>query len=278
MNEKMELFTHAVAALPYLDNLQSAYARNAGDRKIEMTLNELKFLGTMLTNFTPANKVLEIGVAAGGTSAFILKMLNLLGSPATLYSCDINTKYYGNKQLDTGYMVKAHMPELCDKFALFAGGLITRFLPSIGGDIDFVILDTMHRVPGELLDYLCILPYLKNDCLLVLHDTALHILRGGESYATRLLYAVSVGQKYDFQDLENPYGIGNISAVQITPDSSKYVGNVFQALMLPWSYMPSDDQLQQYEDFYFKHYSPALCGIFTCAVQMNKRKLAGRAR
>ena len=48
-----------------------------------------------------------------------------------------------------------------NKWTLYTGGITSNFIEKIGGDIDFVFLDTVHYAPGEWLDILQILPFLK---------------------------------------------------------------------------------------------------------------------
>ena len=42
------------------------------------------------------------------------------------------------------------------------------------GCIDFCLIDTSHLIPGEILDFLMILPYLKDNATVVFHDVKLH--------------------------------------------------------------------------------------------------------
>ena len=49
-------------------------------------------------------------------------------------------------------------------------GINPDVIDEIGSDIDFLILDTLHIVPGEILDFLVCLPYLTKDAIVVLHD------------------------------------------------------------------------------------------------------------
>ena len=46
-------------------------------------------------------KILEVGVAKGGTTAIILQLLEDLGEPYEMHSCDLATKVAGH---DTGYL------------------------------------------------------------------------------------------------------------------------------------------------------------------------------
>ena len=81
---------------PHINDLS---VRNYSDRKIEMTHFESGFLCGLLKRERP-KKILEVGVAAGGTSAVLLKSISMLNLNAKLYSVDLCHKYYANPSLD----------------------------------------------------------------------------------------------------------------------------------------------------------------------------------
>jgi predicted O-methyltransferase YrrM len=60
-------------------------------------------------------------------------------------------------------------------WSLFKGDLATAFLEKIGNDIDMVFIDTVHYQPGEILDFLMVLPFLKEEAIVIFHDIAFQI-------------------------------------------------------------------------------------------------------
>lgn len=226
-----------------------------------MTRFELATLCGLIKLKNPKN-ILEIGVASGGTSLIILNTLHMLNLNSKLYSCDINERYYANKEHETGYAVKKYSPKLVNNWQLFCGKTVANFLPVINQKFDIVILDTMHSVPGEILDFLCILPYVNEGSIIILHDTLLHYLLNKMFIATQLLFSCVVANKFDFKDNSNKAGAANISAFSINNDTRKYIRNIFDALLLPWSYIPSKDIMEQYDNFIFSNYPPELYNIF----------------
>ena len=66
----------------------------------EMTHAELQGLVYMIRQVAPA-KMVECGVAAGGTTAIILDELPV---SSTLYSIDFSKQYYRDKTKETGYI------------------------------------------------------------------------------------------------------------------------------------------------------------------------------
>ena len=252
---------------PHINDLS---VRNYSDRKIEMTHFESGFLCGLLKRERP-KKILEVGVAAGGTSAVLLKSISMLNLNTKLYSVDLCHKYYANPSLDVGYIVKETVPDLMQNWNLFTGNVVSEYLEKIGSDIDFCILDTMHTLPGELLDFLCVLPYLKQDAMVVLHDTALHFLSPEFSlcYATQVLMSVVVADKIYPCDIQNIENIANIGAFKVNSNTYKYIENVFGGLRMPWNYIPDDISLVNFDKFFAKHYNNSLCNIFRQATNIN---------
>ena len=240
--------------------------------KSEMTEWQLGFLCGLIKQKKP-KKILEIGVAAGGTTAVILNCVSLLDIDVEVFSIDVNEKLYSDSSKNTGYLAEQCMPYLTKKIKrrLETKGISVEFLESIGKDIDFLILDTMHILPGELLDFLACLPYLAKNCTVVLHDIALHhIGEDAGGYATQVLFDTVVGKKIIGRDPESLEGYPNIGAFETNEDTKKYIENVFQALLLTWRYMPSSEQLRLYRDFYAKHYEKKYIDIFDKALALNE--------
>lgn len=81
-------------------------ADKLGSHKIAMTAFESAFVCGMLKKFKP-KKILEIGVASGGTTAVILQCLEDIGQPYELHSIDLTVKaHYGRTKDDTGFIAK----------------------------------------------------------------------------------------------------------------------------------------------------------------------------
>lgn len=219
----------------------------------EMSASEHGFLCGLIERFSP-QKLVEVGVAAGGTSAVILQCIQRLDLDTEMYSVDLSERFYRVPEKVCGYLI--HAAGECgislSHHTLMLGKVVAARLEEIGRDIDFLILDTTHSMPGENLDFLACFPYLKNDAVVVLHDTALHLrgLKKSFSYATSILFQTVVANKF----LNNTVAHPNIVAFQITEDTSKYIADVFAALMIPWKYIPEAEQLHEYEAVLTRHY------------------------
>ncbi len=245
----------------------------------EMQISEVNFVVDLVKKNKP-KKILEIGLAAGSCSALIFEELKADIS-VQMYGIDYNESYYKDKEKKSGWLIGEVYPKLQDRFHIFTGGLAACFMDDIGKDIDFCVIDTMHVLPGELLDFLMVLPYLKDGAICVLHDTNLQnlpikngsicvdkdLINNGlhfanEAYATNILMNVLSCEKFFPSEFLKDYAVPNIVALKITPDLKKYVKNVFWALALPWHYKLPDKDAIIISEYFNKHYSQELSKYF----------------
>lgn len=143
----------------------------------QMTYKERCFLNGIIRQNKP-KKILEVGVSAGGSSAVILNSIKDCDE-ARLYSVDYSERWYIDDSKHTGFAIDSQFSHLKDKWQLYTGGTTAKFIEQIGGDIDLCLIDTVHANPGEFLDFLIVLPYLKKNAIVVLHDTCFHAVGGG---------------------------------------------------------------------------------------------------
>ncbi|MBQ7578708.1 MAG: class I SAM-dependent methyltransferase [Synergistaceae bacterium] len=206
----------------------------------EMEKNARYFLNGIIRYFKPA-KILEVGVSQGGGTALILNAIKDLDSQ--LISVDYCEKYYAggkdNNKL-SGWLVDEKFSHLKDKWQIYRGGDISRFIERVGGDIDLLVLDTAHLHPWETLNFLCVLPFMKRESWCVLHDVSLNYLPGRENdLACRYLFSYVVS---DYKIMPAPEKniphFANIGAFRITDDTVKYVRNLFESLLNPWQAIP----------------------------------------
>lgn len=168
---------------------------NAPRNEPEMTCFESSFLSGLLKRFRPKN-ILEVGLAAGGTSAIIMQCMKMLDESYEMYSVDLQKQFYVDNRFESGYLAetaKQFLPDAKQKRLL--GKLAFEQMPEIGSEIDFLILDTVHRLPGEILDFLSLLPYLKNGAVVVLHDICCNVLSKNIMWVTKLLMCTVTAEK-----------------------------------------------------------------------------------
>ena len=238
----------------------------------EMSEFESAFLCGALKTFRP-KKILEVGVAGGATTAIILQTLEEIGEPYEMHSIDLAKNFHRDETKPSGFMgmfaKEKILGELRGVHKFHLGKILPQVIDEIGGDIDFVILDTVHMLPGELLDFLAVLPYLTDNAVVVLHDVTLHQLREHDNNATDVLFGAVTAEKFlNFQTDEYLFRYPNIAAFRINEQTVENIENIFIALTLRWKYFPSK-QLVIYREHYRRFYSDALCEIFQDAIDMN---------
>lgn len=225
----------------------------------EMTKPEHGFLCGLIKKFQP-EKVVEVGVAGGGTTTVVMKCLETVSPDAKMYSVDISKECYRRKGRESGFQLEEVKEYLTNykNHQFYLGKVLPKVIEEIGGGIDFAILDTVHALPGEVLDFLCLLPYLKKDAIVVLHDVTLNLSRSEKAFATKILFdTVHADKYYDYK-----HQILNIAAFQITEDTLPAIANVFSSLSVSWAYLPNLSDIMAYRDKYREFYEQECIDLF----------------
>jgi predicted O-methyltransferase YrrM len=248
----------------YLDEFYSNI-----DKITEMSYEDGRFLNGLLRYFKP-EKVLEVGVAAGASTCVMLNALR--DNPrSVIHSVDLSEKYYRDRSLSSGWKIFELFPNT-DRCFLYLGNDVSDVVEDqIKGEIDFLLLDTVHRHPAETLSFLSIFPYLKKDAIVVLHDVNLffstpHTWRDN---ATKLLLDTIVADKITLRNFKLGYIHPNIAALQINEDTHKYIADVFCSLFFTWSYVPSERILKATELIIKNKYSKDLYDLYIKSIKQN---------
>lgn len=257
-----------------IDFNYTAYERNIITTKIKKNSewqfggNQPYFINGLIRKFKPKN-CLEIGVASGGSSILILNAIKDIPD-SRLISLDLNTQLYYNKSQKTGYRVNQFFPELTKNWKLFTGQQPHRFLIKLNMKFDFVFLDTAHSAPGEILNFLELLPFLNENAIFVLHDILWHFHHKIKFFPSNVyLYPVINGDKVL---LKNENGsIGNMGAIFLYNNQEKYYLDYFFLLLAFWEYMPKDNEINELRIFFKNFYKKDIyLKIFDIAVERNK--------
>ena len=178
-----------------------------------MTEEERKFLNGIVRKSKP-KKILELGVCHGGSSVVLLNAIKD-NKDAIVYSIDYTTHCYNDK--------------------------------------DKKVIDTVHVNPGELLDYLMVLPFLKKNAIIVLHDISLHI-NNIYQMTNCILFSAIKGKKF-YPKTENwGKGFPNIGAVMLDSEAKEHVIDIFILLALYWSYIPTQRDYDSMMTFFTRFY------------------------
>ena len=239
------------------------------------------FLNGVIRKLKP-KKVLELGVAAGGTSLIILNALkDIPGS--FLYSSDISEKLYDDNTKLTGHEVKDNCPDLMKNWKLYTGNVIGEYIEEIGDGIDLAFIDTNHVAPGEMLDVLMVLPFLKENATIVFHDTNLHQYgwksgrscsrrnrRCASSYTNGLVINYLRGDIYYPKFVNKRYDDVNIGAIKLSPNQKQYYFQYINILSIQWDYFPVESDMNIARKIISKYYGEKNLELYDMVVQANK--------
>jgi len=236
----------------------------------EMFHIERLFINGLIRHYQPKN-ILEVGVAFGGGTVNILNAISDIPE-STLVSIDRFRYHYRDKDVLIGADVEIYRDVLpADKWQLITGKDPSEVMGSLGRRFDFVVMDTTHVLPGEVLTFLCIFPYLNDGAIVVIHDISAFLNDNwANRTAPRILFSALAGKKLlpKSKTKMNKYYANNIGAVQINSDTRNYISNVFQALTLPWGYYP-EEEVRNTRLFISKHYDSYMQTNFEEAVNWN---------
>lgn len=263
--------------------LSALSAHGSGLENLFLTTEfDLAFLCGLLKTFRP-RKIVEVGVAAGASTVTMLQALEDSGERYEMHSVDLFARQKVYRNEPTGFLATLAKERIFGTLKgtheFHFGKILPQVIDEIGGDVDFVFLDTVHRLPGEVLDFLAVLPYLTDDAVVVLHDVALHHRENPKDDATGVLFGAVTANKFlNFQADSELFRYPNIGAFQVNEHTAAYVENVFLSLILRWDYWPTDEQVAVYREHFRRFYADALVEIFQEAVDMNGYNLLTQNR
>jgi len=254
-------------------------------REVGMEKEEISFLCGLIKEKKP-RKLVEVGVASGGTSCAIIECLERNDVDVEMYSIDAAEGSCYNGSEACGHLIGKYKQEnelKRVKHTLLTGCILPEVIDEIASlkEVDFLILDTIHILPGELFDFLVGLPYLKDGAIVVLHDVGMNI-SGFRCYedafsieiATKVLFDVVSGKKYQIENWEyKPYGIPNIAAFEITNDTRTNVMDVISALSLTWEtdWVFSWDYTDKYVKNICKNYNEECKRMLLQLIEFHRR-------
>ena len=233
-----------------------------GNNCSEMWGNQKEFLNGIIRKFKPV-KILEIGVRYGGSSIVILNAIEDFVN-SKLYSIDLSSED------SVGFCVKKLFPHFSKNWILYKGNISTEFIEIIGKNIDMVLIDTAHFEPGEILDFLIILPFLKENAIVIFHDIANQITRSKkrEEWAPYIIFNNIRGQKY--LPLGKNILTQDIGAIKLDDNQKLYYNDYFRLLGGQWQYFPKESHINQLRQFFKKHYNAECLIMFEEAVNFNR--------
>lgn len=239
------------------------------DAAMQISGENAKFLAGLIKRYRPKT-LLEVGVSAGGSTALLLHILEKLRLESEVVSVDLSERWYMDRNFPTGWAAKKLYPDK-KNWQLHTGKFLPEIIEGLNLEFGFCFLDTAHSLPGELLDYLVVLPFMQEGGIVAMHDTALYFFPNSvHAIATRVLIDACVGTKIipPWHSKDD----ANLSAFQITGDTYTHVINVFSALSMPWAYRLDEMQARIYRDFFRKYYGQEAAEWFSLITSWNNER------
>ena len=238
-----------------------------------MWKNQRPFLNGLVRKFRP-KKIVELGVMKGGASSIILNAIQDIPD-SHLYSIDINNNN------GIGNCVYKYFPQFTNKWTLFKGNMAAKFMENIGKEIDMAIFDTVHYEPGEILDFLMVLPFLKEEAVISFHDIANQINFAGEpetrhEWVPYIIFNLVRGKKF-YPSGENIL-LHDIGGIILDKNQKKYHYDYFRALGGQWEYFLKEKHVTLIRDFFKKYYDEVCLSIFDEAIKFNRNFVKNNKR
>ena len=150
------------------------------------------------------------------------------------------------------------------------GKIAADVIKEIGNEIDLVFIDSAHFEPGEILDFLIILPFLKEEGIVCFHDIANQITvnLGRNEWAPYIIFNSIRGQK--FLPSGNKILTHDIGAVKIDLDQKRFYHDYFRYLGGQWQYFPKETHIKTIKDLFYKYYDDKCLKMFEEAVNFNR--------
>ncbi len=199
-----------------------------------VAFEDAMFLVEMIQALAP-QRMLELGVAAGTSSAAILYGLDQLPNPETrrLRSADIRPTCYFDPERATGEAVSSMYPNARASWELWTEHNARR-LAAHSADFDLAFIDGNHGNPWAVLDLLHLASALKPRSWVILHDTQLPLLYPQwQTWGPHYLF-----KAWPFNKIHDVGARANIGAVQLPADLRDLIPMALDVLDMPWDHAP----------------------------------------
>jgi hypothetical protein len=189
-----------------------------------------------------------------------------------MWSLDLAELFPEDESLKIGFLIDVYKENksLLGKHFLRLGNLSVKWLKDIGKNIDLLVLDTIHYLPGEILDFLAIYPFLSEKAVVVLHDVVLNHYADTKLFATKLLFDVIKADKY-YNVIDDSTGtLSNIAAFRLNNLSRSSIIDVISSLSISWGYKLNPLEINLYSQFIKNEYSSTEYLLWQQVLNMNQ--------
>lgn len=224
------------------------------------------FIRGLIADYKPSN-ILEIGTAAGWAAYYMLDEAYKYDKNTQLTSIDFAESLYYDITKEIGAAFKEVEPEIYKNWNLITKSMAIDFAKDNDKLFDFVFIDASHTHPWATLDFIAVLPFLKDDSVVVFHDIFLNKIAAGKLPATRHPentykgFEICKGPNEIYKAFKNEMLISyddiapNCGAIIVKSDNKiKIFNKLLNVLQKNWEYkyIPKDmlnSILPKYEEF-----------------------------
>jgi hypothetical protein len=181
--------------------------------------------------------VLEVGLAAGGSTLMMLAHPPASATPMQIDSVDLRERYFADETKRVGYLVDEHCTDAHGRWSRHAGLLLAELsghlalagtTPARRYDLAFV--DANHAHPWPTLDALVLLPWMQPGSWVAFHDIALPLLGDFSDHGAMWLLTDWTGEALVGWHPRIP----NIGAIRLEDAGAADAERLVPALARPW--------------------------------------------
>lgn len=213
---------------------RAVFPRRAGVRG-SIAREEASFLLTAM-ELCDAKTVVELGVASGGSTLYMLAMLNEMPGIRRLFAFDLMDAYFGDESRPVGYLALESEFNVPGRLVLQGGrcaadvrSTLAEFSPDPRGSVDLAFVDGNHQHPWATIDLLFLLPLMREGGVVAFHDINLPLLTGAsKGYGPMKLFSRPFESRFIV-----PGDRPNIGAMRVM-DRAKMIEMAIEALADPW--------------------------------------------
>ena len=227
----------------------------------QMSNKEREFINGIIRKFKP-KKILEVGVYHGGSSVIILNAIDDMRE-SKFYSIELDSGDF------VGDCVNKYFPQFLKNWKLYKGNIATEYMEIIGKEIDMVIIDTAHYEPGEIIDFLIVLPFLKEEAIVIFHDIKAQFMsKTREEWAPYIIFNGIRGTK--FYPSGNYILNHNIGAIKLEKNQKSFYKDYFRLLGGEWQYFPKEIHISLIRNYFKKYYEKECLIMFEETITFNR--------
>ncbi len=225
------------------------------------------FLAGLIAAVEP-QRLLEIGVASGWSSAVILRTLEATeNQAAALRSIDLLPHYYLDKSKLTGQVVRDLVPDLVSRYSLHTGRLAFEVTPELEPS-DFVFIDADHLHPWAVLDLVSVLPFVATGSWIAMHDINLCRI---PRHAHRNRGPFYLFGSWPDRRLASSVALPMIGAVLLEQAPRRYLDHIIELLATPWEASIPLEIKDRIESFVRAHFGATVADRFVDACAAGSR-------